>query len=156
VALETPGQLNSSFSRTPLAVHYPPQRAKELTFISPGAVVHNLNLNGVASCQSTLYSSLRERIAIAILLSCGLGSSAAGQSSLTSYDLEAGRQMLQRIRLDVEKYYYNPSFHVSTSRNDSARPMGESRMQNQTAQPLTSRTRMAIGLFSNGCQIHLN
>jgi carboxyl-terminal processing protease len=35
--------------------------------------------------------------------------STAGQS-LTGYDREAGRQMLQMVRLDVEKYYYDPSF----------------------------------------------
>ena len=56
-----------------------------------------------------LSSSIRELIATAILLSCGLASSSAGQS-LTSYDREAGRQMLKMIRLDIEKHYYDPSF----------------------------------------------
>ncbi len=49
-------------------------------------------------------------IATTILLSCGLAGSTVGQSSLTSYDREAGREMLRMIRLDIEKYYYDPSF----------------------------------------------
>ena len=54
--------------------------------------------------------SIRELIAITILLSCGLASSVVGQS-LTSYDREAGREMLKLVRLDIEKHYYDPSFH---------------------------------------------
>ena len=53
--------------------------------------------------------SVRELIATTILLFCGLASSTVGQS-LTSYDREAGRQMLKMIRLDIEKHYYDPSF----------------------------------------------
>lgn len=57
-----------------------------------------------------LPSATRRLIATTILLFCGLASSTAGQS-LTSYDREAGRQMLKMIRLDIEKHYYDPSFH---------------------------------------------
>ena len=53
--------------------------------------------------------TIRELIATTILLACGLASPTAGQS-LTSYDREAGRQMLKTIRLDLEKNYYDPSF----------------------------------------------
>ena len=54
-------------------------------------------------------ASVRKLLAITILLSCGLAGSTVGQS-LTSYDREAGREMLKMIRLDVEKHYYDPSF----------------------------------------------
>ena len=57
-----------------------------------------------------LSSSLRELIATTLLLCCGLASATVGQS-LSSYDREAGRQMLQMVRLDIEKHYYDPSFH---------------------------------------------
>jgi carboxyl-terminal processing protease len=53
---------------------------------------------------------MRKLIATTILVSCGLAGSTLGQSSLTSYDREAGREMLKIIRLDIEKYYYDPSF----------------------------------------------
>ena len=56
-----------------------------------------------------LSSAIRELIATTILLSCGLTGSTMGQS-LTGYDREAGRQMLQMIRSDIEKNYYDPSF----------------------------------------------
>lgn len=39
-ALDMLGRLSSSFSQMPLAVHYLPQRVKELKFTSPDAAVH--------------------------------------------------------------------------------------------------------------------
>lgn len=54
-------------------------------------------------------SLIRELIVTAILLFSGLSSSTMSQS-LSSYDREAGRQMLKLIRLDIEKDYYDPSF----------------------------------------------
>lgn len=56
-----------------------------------------------------LSASICELIGTIILLSCGLAIPTAGQS-LSNYDREAGRQMLQMIRLDIEKDYYDPSF----------------------------------------------
>lgn len=55
-------------------------------------------------------SSLRELIATTILLTCGLTGLSAGQS-VSSYDREAGRQMLKMIRAAIEKNYYDPGFH---------------------------------------------
>ena len=54
-------------------------------------------------------TSVRELIAIPILLTCGLFTVASGQS-ITNYDRDAGRQMLKMIRLDIEKTYYDPNY----------------------------------------------
>jgi carboxyl-terminal processing protease len=54
-------------------------------------------------------SSMRKLTAAVILSICCISNSTVGQA-LSGYDREAGRQMLQMIRLDIEKYYYDPSF----------------------------------------------
>ena len=74
----------------------------------PNLVISKVRSNLVRTLR--LSSSLRELIATTLLLCCGLASATVGQS-LSSYDREAGRQMLQMVRLDIEKHYYDPSFH---------------------------------------------
>ena len=74
----------------------------------PNLVISKVRSNLVRTLR--LSSSIRELIATTLLLCCGLASATVGQS-LSSYDREAGRQMLQMVRLDIEKHYYDPSFH---------------------------------------------
>ncbi len=38
-------------------------------------------------------------------------SQAALAQSISSYERESGRQMLKMIKLDIEKYYYDPNYH---------------------------------------------
>jgi len=51
-----------------------------------------------------------ELIGALILLTCLLSSSAFAQA-FSQYDRDAGREMLKMIRLDIEKNYYDPTFH---------------------------------------------
>ena len=48
-------------------------------------------------------------LAAALLLT--VFSQAARAQSISSYERESGRQMLKMIKLDIEKYYYDPTFH---------------------------------------------
>jgi C-terminal processing protease CtpA/Prc len=68
----------------------------------------NVDPEGSSPLRIIHSASIRALIATTILLSCGLASSTVGQ--LSSYEREAGRQMLTMVRLDIEKNYYDPSF----------------------------------------------
>src|ERR1041384_1963343 len=73
----------------------------------PNLVISKVRSNLVRTLR--LSSSIRELIAIAILLTCGLFTVSSGQN-ITNYDRDAGRQMLKMIRLDIEKTYYDPNY----------------------------------------------
>src|SRR3954466_2817011 len=58
----------------------------------------------------SLKMSLSRRVLVCMVLTAGIFQAAQSQT-ISNNDRESGRDMLRMIRLDIQKYYYDPSFH---------------------------------------------